>query len=343
MERWGRGSLLAAVCVLSALPVGAEVKVQERTQFKFEGVLGGVVNLFGGKAAREGFTSTVAVDGDRRSRMSDLGGEIVDLKEEKVYELDVKNRTYTVTTFAELRRRMQEQEEKAARSAPSGDSGPSRSKEAAPSDRQIEVDFDVKETGQRKAVNGFDAKQVILTVAMREKGKTLEQSGGLVLASDMWVTPSVKGSKEVATFEQRYMEKLHGPVAMAQARAQMAMLLGTYPQLKEGFARMQAESAKMEGTAISTTLTVQVVKTPEQQQASGSSGDGEGEAPKGLGGMLGRKLGKLGKKDESAPAGGAPADKGRSTLLTTTHDILSVTPEVTDADVAIPAGYKLKS
>jgi hypothetical protein len=52
----------------SYLPSGAsaDIKVQDRTAVEFEGVLGGVVNLFGGKAAREGITSTVAVKGDRR-------------------------------------------------------------------------------------------------------------------------------------------------------------------------------------------------------------------------------------------------------------------------------------
>ncbi|MEO7158871.1 MAG: hypothetical protein ABI039_14995, partial [Vicinamibacterales bacterium] len=62
--------------------------------------MGKLVNMFGGKGAREGVTSMVAVKGNRKAMMSDSSGQIIDLTEEKVYDLDVKKKTYTVTTFA---------------------------------------------------------------------------------------------------------------------------------------------------------------------------------------------------------------------------------------------------
>ena len=52
--------------------------------------------------------STVAVKGNRKATLNDTTGQIIDLGEEKVYELDMKKKTYKVTTFAELRRRMEE-------------------------------------------------------------------------------------------------------------------------------------------------------------------------------------------------------------------------------------------
>lgn len=343
-RRQGQIGLLAGACLaVGSSLASADIKIQDRTAVKFEGMLGGVVSLFGGKAAREGVTSTVAVRGDRRARLGDLSGEIVDLAEEKVYELDMKNKTYKVTTFAEMRRRMQEQEEKARQSAPAAEKESGRS---SPSDRsdspakEYEVDFDIKDTGQKKAVSGFDTHEVVMTVALREKGKTLEQSGGVQMTSDMWVAPGARSGKDIAIFEQRYMEKLHGPVAMAEAQAQMAMLLGTYPALRQGFARLQAESARVDGTPILTTVTIEAVKSPQQMAEADTSKSGEEGGGGGLGGLrgkLGRKLG--GKKDDAAKEGGA---RNRSVLMTTTHEVLSIAPDVSASDVALPAGFKQK-
>jgi hypothetical protein len=336
----GRIGLLAVLCVVAGSGLAsADIKVQDRTAVKFEGMLGGVVNLFGGKAAKEGVTSTVAVKGDRRARLGDSTGEIVDLAEEKVYELDTKNRTYKVVTFAELRRRMQEQEEKAKESvsASEKESSGSSSKSDTPQ-KEYEVDFNVKDTGEKKAVNGFDTHQVVTTIAVREKGKTLDQSGGLQITSDMWVAPGAKSGKDLLTFEQRYMEKLHGPAAIAGAQAQMAMLMATYPALRQGLTRLQSEGAKVDGTPILTTMTIEVVKSPQQMQQTeqAKSEEGGGGGFGGLRGKLGRKMG--GNKDE-AKEGGA---KNRSVLLTTTHEVLSIAPQVAAADVALPEGFRQK-
>ena len=43
---------------LAAVPAYAEVKTREKTHVKFEGMLGKVFNLFGGKAAKEGVVAT---------------------------------------------------------------------------------------------------------------------------------------------------------------------------------------------------------------------------------------------------------------------------------------------
>ena len=50
---------------------------------------------------------------------------------------------------------------------------------------------------QRKTINGFDTHEAIMTITVREKGKTLEQSGGMVMTSDMWLAPKIAAMKEV--------------------------------------------------------------------------------------------------------------------------------------------------
>ena len=96
--------LALALAIGGSTGLVADVKTQERTRVQFEGALGKIVNFFGGKAAREGIVSAVAVKGDRMMSTTDTTGEIVDLKEEKVFQLDMKKKTYTVVTFAEMRK-----------------------------------------------------------------------------------------------------------------------------------------------------------------------------------------------------------------------------------------------
>ena len=115
-------SLVASAMALPLIallgsPLLAEVKTREKSLIKFEGMLGRVVGVFGGKAAKEGIVSTTAVKGNRKSSISDTNGQIIDLGEEKVYDIDFKKKEYRVTTFEELRQRMKEAQERARKDA----------------------------------------------------------------------------------------------------------------------------------------------------------------------------------------------------------------------------------
>lgn len=302
-------------------PLGADVKTQEKGHVKFEGMLGRVANVFGGKAAKEGIVSNVAVKGDRKSTMSDTSGQIIDLAEEKVYDLDIRKKTYTVTTFDEIRKKMREAREQAEKEArEAGDEQP------AQEGKELEVDFDVRETGQNRTIAGHAARQVIVTIAVREKGKTLEQSGGLVLATDSWLAPAIPAMQEIHDFNMRYWKQIDSAGLAGGSAEQLAAAMALYPGLQKAMTRMQTEGARLEGTPLESTMTVESVKSPEQMaEASQSSGGG------GLGGMLARKIAK---KKEASP---------RSIVMTVNHQVLSVSPSAAAEDVQIPAGFKQKS
>ena len=109
---------LVLTLAVAAAPAHAEVKKEERNQVSFSGMLGRMFSFFGGKAAKEGVVSSVAVSGDRKmTTTGENAGQIVDLREEKIYELDLRRKTYKVTTSKELRRQMREAEEKARENA----------------------------------------------------------------------------------------------------------------------------------------------------------------------------------------------------------------------------------
>ena len=148
-------AMTMCAALAAAATVSADVRIEERALVKFEGMMGRVVGIFGGKAAREGVKTTTAVKGDRKISMTDTTGQIVDLAEEKVYELDVRRKTYKVTTFADMRRRMEEArkraEEDARRQQGQGDAKAEKEPEAAkdPNAKEFEVDFNLKETGEK--------------------------------------------------------------------------------------------------------------------------------------------------------------------------------------------------
>ena len=63
-------ALAVSALLLSTAAVSADVKMQQKTQVKFEGMLGRMMNLFGGKAAKDGIVQTVSVQGDRKATIS---------------------------------------------------------------------------------------------------------------------------------------------------------------------------------------------------------------------------------------------------------------------------------
>ena len=338
MHRIRIAAAFTIVCLaLSPSSLRADVRADEKSHVEFAGILGRMVNIFGGKAAREGVTSTVAVKGDRKATLTGDSGQIIDLSEEKIYDLDLKKKSYKVTTFAELRRRMEEAKKKAEEDARK-EAAKDKDKSAPapdPNQKQVEVDFDIKNTGQKKAINGFDTHQAVMTITVREKGKTLDESGGMVLTSDMWLAPKIAAMKEVADFDMRYAQKLYGGLYSGVSAEQMAAALAMYPMMTDALARMRTEGAKLEGTAIQTTVTMDAVKSADQLAQESKAAEGDNRPTGGgisgrLGGMLAKKIGP--KKEDPG--------KTRSTFMTMNSEVLKVATDVAPADVAVPAGFK---
>jgi hypothetical protein len=322
--------LVAALAACAAGVAFADVKTQERTQIKFEGMLGRMMGMFGGKAAKEGLVSTVAVQGDRKMTVTGDTGELIDLAGEKVYTLDMKKKTYKVATFAELREQMRKAQEEAKKNARQP-----QEQEQAPGqpEREMEVDFDLKETGQKRAIAGHECREMVMTVTVREKGKTLEQNGGIVMVSNMWLAPRVAALQESMDFDRRYAQKLYGDLVSVEAMQQMAAAMAMYPGMKDAMDRMSKENVKMDGSPLLTTMAFQVVKS-EQQAAQ----EKEQESSSGGGGLMGGLARRMMKKKEAPEASGGAAN--RATIMTSTTEVLSIATDVSAADVNVPAGFK---
>ena len=331
-----RGLLISLVLAVAWAPlsVHADVKTRERVTTKFEGLAGRVAGMFGGSATKDGVTSSVAVKGNRLMRLNDVTGQIIDLDEQRVYTLDPKKKEYRIQTFAELKTQADQARadaEKHVQQMPRGDGANAPPQPTS----QMTVDVDAKDTGQHKSILGQDAREVVLIATMRHEGHTLEDGGGFVITTDEWLVPTISALEEVGQFERKYFEAVYGQ-AVAIDPQQMAELSAMFPAFKTLADRAQAESGKVQGTVVSSTATFETVMSPEQmkeaaqqqqqQQQQQQNGGGVN-----VGGMFSNKFG---------PRPG-PVQQ-RTKTMTTTRDVLSIETAITQADLAIPAGYKEK-
>lgn len=330
---------IAIVLVLAAAPaaVRADASIEQKTQFNLAGAVGKMVGFFS-KTAREGVTEQTYVKGDRKLSRTGDKGELIDLAEEKVYEIDFDRKSYTVATFEQIRQRMREQMQKAKEEARKQKGDEPRQ------DVQYEFDFDVKETGKKEKINGFDTREVLMTLTVRQKGKKLEEAGGAVLKADMWMGPKIDALAEEAAFDLRYMKKLGVAEMMREQAEAMAMAFATNPALSEAMKKFEEKKVDMSGSPVRTVMSLEAVAAPGQEGA-GAGGDAEAapsEGRPGLGGMLG-KLGigkKKAAKDEPAGAAAERPVPGRAPVFSTTTELLRAEPKATVESVAIPAGFK---
>jgi hypothetical protein len=309
---------------LAAPALQADVKTTERTSAKFSGPLGVMSKLFS-RGADEPVTSTVAVRGSRKLSTNGTTGEIIDLAEEKVYRIDVRRKEYRVLTFDQVRKEWQESQAELERNAKRLQQAQEEMPQAS---ARLEFSVDVKETGQRRSIAGYDAREVVLTITGVRPGQTLEQGGGMVMTNTMWLGPPIAALDEIAAFDLKYFKAIVGAEGMA-ALQQMTAVFAMFASAKPMMERMQAESRKLEGTQLDSTQTMDTVKSAEEMKAAA-----EAPAPAaggGLGGLLARRM---------AGRRGGAGDGPRSTVLTTVHEFVTIATAASDADVAVPSGFR---
>ena len=196
--------------------------------------------------------------------------------------------------------------------------------------KRVDTSFEdlIPDNVQTKQLAGYNTRQTIATVTVREKGKTLEEGGGMVMINDMWLAPEIPQLKELFEFDMKYAKALAGPQSLEVSAEQMAQIMAAFPMIGKATERMQKDGAKYAGTALDTTITFETVKTKEQLEAAQKQQQSSGGG--GIGGLLAKKVMK-----QEPP-------KQRSTVMTSNVLTLEVATSVDTADVAIPADFKEK-
>jgi len=232
--------------------------------------------------------------------------------------------------------------------------GQARKSESKPSDTTTELKVDLKETGQRKQIAGYDAKEMIMTMEMAATDQKTGNKGSMLMTNDMWIAPTVPGYEEVREFHKKMAAK------MAWTPGGSAMMASGGADVGRAMAGMSKEMAKLDGITVLSVM--KMTPTADGQPASGASGS-EGQAaaqqsrPKpetpSIGGVLGGKLGGFGgfgrkkkaeapkeEKQESAPTA-APSGGSSDSLMEMTTEMSGFSSSAVDpSKFAVPSGYK---
>src|SRR5262245_40290292 len=286
MKRSVMPSVLVAFVLLVVPLLRADVTTTEKTSVKMEGFLGGMMMKMAGLSG-DGTTSKMFLKGDRMATIGETSGSIVDLKEQKIYTLDMKKKEYTVLTFAEMKAQMEEARKNLE--AQKKNMSPEDKAQLQEAAKNIEYDIKTTETGQKKQIAGYDTHEVILTVAAHEKGKALEESGGMVLTTNVWLGPKIPAMDERYQFSMRMMKAIFGETFTGLDMKSSTLLSSLIPGLTEAMARSGSELQKLSGTALSTTNVFEGVKSAEQMKAAASSSQ-QSSGGGGISGMLAKKV-----------------------------------------------------
>ena len=162
---------LLVVAALSAPHVLADVKTREKTTIKFEGLLGGFINRMARRRRRHHVDASRVKGNRMSSHRTTPDGQIMDLAEQKIYQVDVKKKEYKVMTFAEMRAA-----DGRRREGRHGEADAEMKPEEKQAVRRGAASRSSSTSTSRKPASGRtspdrNAKQVILTVADAREGQ----------------------------------------------------------------------------------------------------------------------------------------------------------------------------
>jgi hypothetical protein len=353
------------LCGLGATSLFADFTYEQNSKIT-GGMMAGMMKFAGAfsKSAREPMHSTVIVKGDRMATVTGDRISVIDLGKETFTDVDLKNKTYSVITFAEMTQALQ----KAAEKMKSNDS-------------DFTVSADVKNTGAARQIGGFDTKQTILTMNMEGTDKKSGNKVVMKVATDMWLAPSVPGYDEVRDFSLKMGQKMAWSPNSGFLSAMSAQ-----PGMGKGMAETYKEMAKLSGVPVLQIIRMnstgsgmpseadlsaaqqqaaqeqaaqqqqQPVPTPGDAAASAATGAAANKMGKlgglaGLGGGFGG-FGKKKKQQQEEPQQQAPAAQAAppaaptsatppGTLIELTTELSSFSSAAADTSkFEVPAGFK---
>ena len=242
---------------------------------------------------------------------------IFDFEAQTVTNINNTDKSYTVTKFSDLGHAMQA-------------TGAS-------------VSVDVKETGQHKQVNGFNASQVIMTMSMDGMGGP---SAGMKMQveMEMWISPDVPGAKEARAFFDKNGERfpwsaLAGGAgnpsmqkSMAEVQRKMSALHGMpvmqVMRVKAGGAEMSQAQQQMQQAQSDPRMAQAMAQLEAMKKQGGAQAAAAEQAMARMGAMRGMA--------------GAGAGGGGALMEVTTESGDFSTSSIPDDVFSIPASYQKK-
>ena len=340
--------LSCAVALIAAGAAHADITLEERMSVSGAGLM---------KMANMSGTTTTTIAGDRARTDSNLEfesgmmrtlargagqtSEIVRLDQDKIYTIDLKKKTYSETTFAERRAQMQQAMEnmrKAQASQQQGTSGVDESQcEWQP------PKSDVKRTGEKAGIAGFQAERITITATQACKDKSTGQVCDFGLALDQWLAPDFAAAEETLAYQRAFAEKMGFTAASSRDFAERAET--AFGRYKDLWAEVAAKMRDVKGYPVKSSFGLGV-GGPQCQSTQDTQAAGGPASPPSIGGALGGALGGMfGKKKEPQPEASAatpsPLPGGLMSLMTVSTELISVDRKPADPLLFdVPAGFK---
>jgi hypothetical protein len=189
-----------------------------------------------------------------------------------------------------------------------------------------DLNVDVKDTGQKKTINGYNASEMILSVEM-DNPSGRQAGGKMHMEVDFWISPDVPGAQELRAFYQRNAAKFPwGAMAGDGGRGNQSV--------RSAMVELLRKMSDMKGVPV-----LEVIKVGagnEAQQAQMQQGMAQARAR--LEEM--KSQGKLTPQMEEALKRMNAMSSGGSMFETTMETTDFSASPIPDSVFAIPAGYQ---
>jgi len=286
-----------------ALTVGltARAHFTNTTTQKTGGTMGAMAGASGDRNGK------VYLKGQRMMTTSDDTATIMDFGAQTLTRINNAQKTYTVKKFAELTA-------------------------AVGAGTDVKFDVTVNETGQKKVVNGFDAREVIMTMNVEmETGRGPAMK--MQMEMDVWVSSGVPGADQMRAFFQKNKDNFPWSATAAG---------NGNPGMKKAIAQLQSKIAELKGVTVENIIRMKPAAggaampqmTPDQaakmQAAMAKMQEMQKQGGPGAAAMQ-QAMGRM---------GGMPGTGGGGALVEITIDSAGFSEaSVPDSVFAIPAGY----
>jgi hypothetical protein len=206
-------------------------------------------------------TTITMVHGNQKAVVSKDSTEITDLDRETITRIDTIHKTYTVTTFAQMRQAIANMPKQMEQSQAQIKEAQSQQAQQPKTDLKTSFDVSAKNTGVTKEINGLTAQGQVVTMQMHITDPNAPPTEAVnsmtyVVTTDAWIAPDPPEVKEIQDFDMRMGQKLMAGVDLSAWKSQMsqnagmAQLFGGKPGSAEAMAQMSKEIAKLKGTRV---------------------------------------------------------------------------------------------
>jgi hypothetical protein len=326
---------LVGVMALSATSLFADFSYRESTKIT-GGMMAGMMKIAGAfsKAAREPMDATVAVKGNKLVHRGTNAISLIDLDARTITSVDMQRKQYSVMTFEEMKQAMENMAKKM--------------KQDSKVDMKMRVS--AEPTGKTKEISGYNAKEILMKIAMDVQDQKNKQGGSMVVYTDLWIAENVAGYSEVADFYKRMSEQLNWTPGGGMFAQQ--------PEVAKGMAEAFKEVAKMNGAPVFQKMSMgpEGMAPPSSDGPTPAAQQEQKQQPKpnvgaALGGALGGRLGGLGglgrKKQQDPPPQEQPqqqsqqqASGGAGSMIEMETTYSNFAPTADAGLFEIPAGFK---